>query len=532
MKQKGFCEYNPEWAQMMIYPEHTAYEKRHWVRVTKACNNRCVFCLDRDMLDGHQVGLDEIADDLRRGRARGAERVVISGGEASTHPDFVKIIELATRLGYTWVQTISNGRMFVYSDFLDRAVAAGLREITFSLHSHEEGKFDRLTGAPGSYGQAVRGLVNALRKGNLVVSIDIVLTAINSPTLAETVTVFANLGASEFDLLYPVPFGNAWHNRDEVMPDDRTVARQLKAVFAEARRRNLVIWTNRLPPRLLEGNEVYIQPSSKMYDEVYGRRAMFEEFFRGTHDFPCGGGERCGYCCMAGFCDYLRHLREVFNGKGGGMLLVDDLTADPIEILGRVKTGTVIIDMLPGTGMKTLGECVGKWRAAGTVVRLRLRSLEVDVAGLSEIADEIEVIVNRFNVPRLITRPLPVRGNARVILSPPEYLDDEYAADVTGLRVFFKEYNTLSLPYDVSVRGVPYCLLDGQQIEEGIPVTELGMITESGSPDFDAIVAGYLKSSHCAQGMKCLTCPEKHRCKGLHIEYARLYGFGEIRGMD
>ena len=139
-----------------------ASEKRHWVRLTRYCNQRCLFCLDRYAQTGGVLDLGFIRRDLARGRKRGLTRVVLIGGEPTVHPEFVKIVGLARELGYTHIQTITNGRRMCYPGFLSDAVAAGLREVTFSLHGNTPALHDRLTQVPGSFVQAVSALRAAL----------------------------------------------------------------------------------------------------------------------------------------------------------------------------------------------------------------------------------------------------------------------------------------------------------------------------------------------------------------------------------
>ena len=106
---------------------HGANEKRHWVRLTRYCNQRCLFCLDRYAQTGGVLDLAFIRRDLARGRKRGLTRVVLSGGEPTVHPAFVEIVGLARELGYTHIQTITNGRRMCYPGFLSAAAAAGRR---------------------------------------------------------------------------------------------------------------------------------------------------------------------------------------------------------------------------------------------------------------------------------------------------------------------------------------------------------------------------------------------------------------------
>ncbi|MCX6811978.1 MAG: radical SAM protein, partial [Candidatus Berkelbacteria bacterium] len=191
----------------------TAEQKRQWVRVTRACNNQCLFCHDIENQNNLPVPFAEIIWNLAEGRRSGAERVVISGGEPTVNPRIFEIIKQAKKMGYKHVQIITNGRMLAYGDFGRKLKNAGLDEITFSLHSHLKGPFEKITRVKGSYIQSMRGLSNAL-KLNFIVSVDIVINKLNFKKLKETLEFFIKMGVFEFDLLYLIPFGNAWKNKD------------------------------------------------------------------------------------------------------------------------------------------------------------------------------------------------------------------------------------------------------------------------------------------------------------------------------
>ena len=184
---------------------------------------------------GGVLDLGFIRRDLARGRKRGLTRVVLSGGEPTVHPEFVKIVGLARELGYTHIQTITNGRRMCYPGFLSDAVAAGLREVTFSLHGNTPALHDRLTQVPGSFVQAVSALRAALATRGLIVSVDVVINRLNLPVLREHLDFCIGLGVGEFDLLALVPFGDAWKNQAELYCDfsDPQISRTCTALSAQ-----------------------------------------------------------------------------------------------------------------------------------------------------------------------------------------------------------------------------------------------------------------------------------------------------------
>ena len=311
-------------------PEHSALEKRKWVRLTRACNNRCLFCLDEEAQDGTMLPYSAVARELRAGIKAGCRRAVLSGGDPTVHPDFHRIISLASRLGYGHVQAISNGRMFCYPDFLSAAVSAGLSEITFSVHGPTAAIHDALTGMRGSFAQTLAALKAALRVPGLVVSSDIVVNRLNVDGLEPSLRLLYGLGVREFDLLQIMPFGRAWKNWDKLSYDQAKKRKALDRAFSWAGAPGVHLWTNRFDPALFEGREGLIQDPSKLLDEVRGRGEMFKGFLAGG-PLDCAGG-RCRYCVLRAFCEDLGELRRE------GMLQARPL---PPCLGGRARAGRV-----------------------------------------------------------------------------------------------------------------------------------------------------------------------------------------------
>src|SRR5262249_34279129 len=152
----------------MLARERVANVRKHWVRLVTACNSRCVFCLDTDTPRGVYLPDDDVRREIQRGRDElRADKIILSGGEASIHPKFIDFVRYAKEIGYNRVQTVTNGVMFSKRPFYKSAVAAGLGEITFSLHGHTPELHDRLTGTPGAFNKLMKGMMRAIREGQI-----------------------------------------------------------------------------------------------------------------------------------------------------------------------------------------------------------------------------------------------------------------------------------------------------------------------------------------------------------------------------
>jgi len=448
-------------------------EKRLWVRITRSCNNRCEFCLDSGALGGGPIPGPEVRARLRQGRDEGYTRLILSGGEATTHPEFLDFVAYGREIGYSWIQVISNGRMFAYEKFATQAVENGLREATLSLHAHTEELFERLTGAKGAFKQAIRGLVNLKRLGT-VVSVDIVLTRLNLPYLREIMEFYMRLGVMEFDLLHLIPFGRGFdENRDALYADQELLGRELARALELDRVPGMFIWTNRLPIRYLEGHEHLFQDPHKLYDEVLGERQSFKLLFADGTTPECMQPERCAACFLQPFCDAaVRYARAT----------IDEATAHAANW-----------DVEPDD-------------TAELDAGLAHAVIEADDARLRALAKGHLRIATREHY-----------GEARHVAPSPE--------DV------WKVVAKLGMP----VRDLPRCLggpgyvpPDGgpaDSTRQGWwPAPPRDILDRRGVPDVRKFVGFFIERLYRVKSLRCEKCPENRNCPGLQVNLARHWG--------
>jgi pyruvate-formate lyase-activating enzyme len=517
------------------------------VRLNRACNNRCVFCHDCLCHDGVQLPFEQLAQELRQGIAEGAERLILSGGEPTIHPRFLELVALGRELGFGWIQTVSNGRMFAYPGFAARAAQNGLREATFSLHGHTPELHDRLTGVADSFRQALTGLRN-LQAAGLVVNIDVVISALNASQLPELVEFYLSLGIREFDLLGLVPFGRAWQGREELFIPAERLAPPLRAAIMRARAAGAVVWTNRLPAAALEGLEDLVQDPHKLHDEVRGRRAELEDWIAGRAPMACREPERCAACFMRGVCAELERWSAALQaGRLPGLRVTWAQRDRPV-----VRRWAARADWLRFTAPDP-GSALGWVRGLEAPPRAWILELDRALAPGSfqdwpvEIPRPVRLASAHPDALESLLRTWP--GGLEVVLdrASAAWLA-ERAGEVRALgrrlAVSLRRFGTLTElaregcdPFEAlgplgqgpwRLAGLPLCACPGSQ-----PLGEPALLAPEALGEAGLDLVGmteyFIREIYGLHAGRCAGCSLRASCPGMPVQHARRFGLDGLR---
>ncbi len=378
----------------VVEHEQAAHEKRNWVRLTFDCNDRCVFCLDAHTHDGTHRDRAEIKAQILDGRKKGAQRLILSGGEPTIHPNFVDFVRLGRLAGYSKIQTVTNGRMFAYREFLTAAVDAGLSEITFSIHGPYAKIHDALVGTRGAFEQEVQGLRNALEDGRVIVNIDVCVNRGNVKVLPELLRRFTAMGVKEYDLLHVIPFGRAYTEGKETLFYDLEEMRPyLLEAFEWSKKPDMHIWLNRFPVQHLEGYENLIQDPYKLNDEVRGRKEEYAQLLDRGIDLDCRSPHRCGHCYLQPLCDTLDEVRETVAKSRFDVIRIEpehEAALPPVyggDPASAKRSEQIEAQLASLEGSEVSEQVIQEVRAGQARSRLRLPLLgraEIDYPPLSE----------------------------------------------------------------------------------------------------------------------------------------------------
>ena len=536
--------------------EAAVKHKRHWVRVTRLCNQRCSFCLDSMNQDGTYIDVDSLKAYIALGRKMGRERLILSGGEASVHPEYIELIRYGREIGYDWIQTVTNGMMFAYKRFAKAAADAGLNEATVSLHGHTAKLQDKLTGTPGAFVTGVKGMENLQRTGKVVVNVDVVINKQNYRQLPEIIEYYYNMGIREFDLLHIIPFGRGFdEHRHSLFFDLNDAVPYFRRAFEWANKPGVYLWTNRLPVPYLEDFERLIQDPHKLFYEFDGGRHNFEGFLKRGLKPDCYG-ERCDYCFLDGACrttmfPYREHneartypvvrldsqhvwpgseARRVFEEQKPQRLWlsardVDDATRTLAEM--PFEDAEVTIQLDAGADAKPLEQV----ERVSRVVVDNVEDAQRLLVGAKRLAApmQVEVLLDQPLAAWLLARSSTLRAwGDRLILTlrNHEYLSGSQETDPTP--------ETLRRLADsgVQIKNVPKCVAGKDVLSHDHNLLDASMLDGAGDLDLDGYVHHFITHEYYAKSLRCNRCAEKDRCKGLHVNYLRNHGFKILAPLD
>lgn len=164
--------------------------------LTYGCNNSCAHCYNEparyEMPSLSKAQWFQVVDKLH---ARGIPHLILTGGEATLHPDLPELIRYADNLGHV-VGLNTNGRRLAHKPFVHELLTAGLDHVQITLGSSRAPVHDAMVGA-SSFQQTVRGIKNCLEAGLHTIT-NTTLMRVNMGHAEEIVRFVYDLGIRTF----------------------------------------------------------------------------------------------------------------------------------------------------------------------------------------------------------------------------------------------------------------------------------------------------------------------------------------------
>lgn len=140
--------------------------------ITKECNLRCKHCYVVKKPGRRELHTDEIFRIIDEFHAEGGFFLSLTGGEATLHPDFLRILEHARNLNLL-SQVLSNGTLIdeALADAIDRL---GVYYVGLSIYGARPETHDAITRVPGSFERTIRA-AQLLKKRRVCVNLKFIV---------------------------------------------------------------------------------------------------------------------------------------------------------------------------------------------------------------------------------------------------------------------------------------------------------------------------------------------------------------------
>ncbi len=479
------------------------------------CNLHCIFCLQEKRTPAFFTK-EKILKEILQRRQEGADWLILTGGEATIHPNFFDFIAFGKKIGYERIQVITNGRMFSSERFASIAAIAGLTEETVSFHGSTPQKHDALTRVPGSFEDAKKGVKNCNKYG-IKLSFNTAINKLNSLDLGNIVKFIHNdLGFEhvDYDIIGTAPSGGAWKHK--LLPKHDDVKQGIKQACEFGERNNIVIWVTRTPIQdMPKGYEYHKEPWEVITHDTL---AMWDIIWR--EDRICDL-LKCEFCEAGPFCF---HLKNIVKNKNAGKLdYVQGKNMFPIskkwtkkfrvetleEIKEVKKEGFIPFVRVVFDGLNN------KWEEVVKKIE-DFEKTGIDV--------ELEFQINKKSIERIEDAK-----KYKVLFSPTNpYKYVKYSFETSNilhdttdsLLPLCKIFELVKGPWI----NVPLCLKEGKSKEYWVNLDDFN---KEGKPIPREVVNRMVEDVR-VYPWECDKCSLKDNCPGFFGDYVKLFGFDKV----
>jgi radical SAM protein with 4Fe4S-binding SPASM domain len=209
---KGLVEQAP----LFSLPTNAPYKVD--IALTYGCNNQCPHCYNEaGRLPMPSLPLENWYQVLDRVAELGIPHVILTGGEATLHPDFTHVVRYADGLGLV-VGLNSNGRYLGNQSFMQEIAEAGLNHVQVTLGSCYPEVHNAVMGVK-AFDQTVKGIQTAIRSGVHVITNTTLLRS-NMGHVDEIVEFIYDLGIRTFAMNGMIYSGGGFFNPNAIRTEE------------------------------------------------------------------------------------------------------------------------------------------------------------------------------------------------------------------------------------------------------------------------------------------------------------------------
>jgi MoaA/NifB/PqqE/SkfB family radical SAM enzyme len=200
------------------------------IKLGFACNNHCLCCLVEHVKEYRAFPWKMLTRHIENSAQSGCRNLIVSGGEPSVNPDFIKLLHFAKDAGFQAIQIQTNGRMMSYEAFVKKIMEVRPMRYSFliSLHFPEKELYNSYTRSDG-FDQVISGIKNLVKNG-LSLKINTVVMKPNLGLLGDITDLVRSLGVKRQQFRMIDGHGVREYY-DKFVPPISTAARSIRRVI-------------------------------------------------------------------------------------------------------------------------------------------------------------------------------------------------------------------------------------------------------------------------------------------------------------
>lgn len=193
------------------------------LKVGFSCNNDCMHCVITDKKHAGNMSTEAIKKIISLRSPE--EGIVFTGGEPTIRKDFVELVKFAKERGHsTSLQT--NGSMLGNIE-LARSIKPYIDHVLIAIHSCDEETHNEIVRSEGMWKRTIQGLRNLVELG-IPHGTQTVISKLNISNIIGTFNMIQEISPNcKMNFTFPHPNGNAYKNKDIVVPKYSEIAEQI-----------------------------------------------------------------------------------------------------------------------------------------------------------------------------------------------------------------------------------------------------------------------------------------------------------------
>ncbi|UZE93282.1 MAG: radical SAM protein [Candidatus Nealsonbacteria bacterium] len=200
------------------------------IKVGYACNNSCIFCLNKEKRYYKEFPVEDLKRQIVDSANVGCKKLIISGGEPLISKHLFDLLAFAKQKGIKAIEIQTNGRMLSYETLVKKLKEFQFISFLVSLHFSNPGLYRTYCRSDGFY-QVVKGIKNLVRNKQDL-TINTVVMKMNLPYLKELVKLLKGIGVVKIQYRF-IDGRNVMDRYKEFVPQYKEAVPTIREIIKE-----------------------------------------------------------------------------------------------------------------------------------------------------------------------------------------------------------------------------------------------------------------------------------------------------------